>query len=60
MNADQLPVFVLTGFLGSGKTTLLNALLPHYPDSALVINELGNIGIDDQLIEDRSVPVTLL
>ncbi|MCC1496692.1 GTP-binding protein [Alcanivorax sp. 1008] len=55
-----MPVFVLTGFLGSGKTTLLNALLPHYPDSALVINELGDVGIDDQLIEDRSVPVTLL
>lgn len=60
MNDGPLPVFVLTGFLGSGKTTLLNALLPHYPDSALVINELGDIGIDDQLIEDRAVPVTLL
>lgn len=60
MSADRLPVFVLTGFLGSGKTTLLNALLPNYPDSALVINELGDIGIDDQLIEDRSVPLTLL
>ena len=53
MTAGPLPVFVLTGFLGSGKTTLLNALLPHYPDSALVINELGDIGIDDQLVEDR-------
>jgi G3E family GTPase len=57
---NRVPVFLLTGFLGSGKTTLLNALLPDYPDSALVINELGDIGIDDQLIEDRSVPVTLL
>jgi G3E family GTPase len=56
----RIPVFVLTGFLGSGKTTLLNALLPHYPASAVVINELGDIGIDDQLVEDRSVPVTLL
>lgn len=60
MTDQRIPVFLLTGFLGSGKTTLLNALLPHYPDSALVINELGDIGIDGQLIEDQSVPVTLL
>ncbi len=60
MTDARIPVFLLTGFLGSGKTTLLNALLPHYPDSALVINELGDIGIDDQLIEDQSVPLTLL
>lgn len=60
MTDPRIPVFLLTGFLGSGKTTLLNALLPNYPDSALVINELGDIGIDDQLIEDQSVPVTLL
>ena len=60
MTDQRVPVFLLTGFLGSGKTTLLNALLPHYSDSALVINELGEIGIDDQLIEDQSVPVTLL
>lgn len=60
MTDERIPVFLLTGFLGSGKTTLLNTLLPHYPDSALVINELGDIGIDDQLIEDQSVPVTLL
>ena len=60
MTDERIPVFLLTGFLGSGKTTLLNALLPHYPDSALVINELGDIGIDDQLIEGQSVPVTLL
>jgi G3E family GTPase len=57
---SRIPVFVLTGFLGSGKTTLLNALLPHYPGSAVVINELGDIGIDDQLVEEQSVPVTLL
>lgn len=56
----RLPVFLLTGFLGSGKATLLNSVLPRYADSALVINELGDIGIDDQLIEDRSLPVTLL
>ena len=60
MTDQRMPVFLLTGFLGSGTTTLLNALLPHYPDSALVINELGDVGIDDQLIEDQSVPVTLL
>jgi G3E family GTPase len=60
VSEPRVPVYLLTGFLGSGKTTLLNALLPGYPDSALVINELGDIGIDDQLIEGQSVPVTLL
>ena len=57
---SRVPVFVLTGFLGSGKTTLLNSLLLHYPETAVVINELGEVGIDNQLIEDQSVPVTLL
>lgn len=56
----RLPVFVVTGFLGSGKTTLLNALLPHYPDSALVINELGEQGIDDTLLVQHGVPMSLL
>ncbi|MDZ4140695.1 MAG: GTP-binding protein [Methylotenera sp.] len=44
----RIPVTLLTGFLGSGKTTLLNHLLnqPEMKDTAIIINELGNAGLD--------------
>jgi G3E family GTPase len=47
------PVTVLTGFLGSGKTTLLSRLLrrPEMGRTAVVINELGEIGLDHELVE---------
>lgn len=53
--ADEAPIQVslLTGFLGSGKTTLLNKLVKH-PDmveTAVLINEFGEIGLDHQLVE---------
>jgi Flp pilus assembly CpaF family ATPase len=52
-SANQLPVCVITGFLGSGKTTLLNRLLRHpdMSDSAVIINEWGEVGIDHLLVE---------
>ena len=49
----RLPVFVLTGFLGSGKTTVLSRLLREggLHDTAVVVNELGAVGIDHLLVE---------
>jgi len=48
-----IPVSVITGFLGSGKTTLLGKLLRHpgMADTAVIINEFGEIGLDHQLLE---------
>lgn len=47
------PVNLITGFLGSGKTTLLQRLLrdPALADTAVLINEFGEIGLDHQLLE---------
>ncbi len=50
--ADKVPVTVLTGYLGAGKTTLLNRILsePHGRKFAVIVNEFGEIGIDNDLI----------
>jgi len=57
---ERIPVVVLTGFLGSGKTTLLNRWLNERSDVALIINELGDIGIDQHLTGTDGVSVSLL
>ncbi|MCK5444021.1 MAG: GTP-binding protein, partial [Rhodospirillaceae bacterium] len=57
-----IPVSLLTGFLGSGKTTLLNRLLQH-PDmteTAVLINEFGDVSIDHLLVEKLDEDVVLL
>ena len=55
----QTPVTVLTGYLGAGKTTLLNRILtePHGKKYAVIINEFGEIGIDNDLVVDADEEV---
>ena len=51
--AETIPVTVITGFLGAGKTTLLNHLLrqPEMANTAVLVNEFGEIGLDHLLVE---------
>ncbi len=53
---SAVPVSILTGFLGAGKTTLLNRLLkdPDLSDTAVIINEFGDVSIDHLLVEASS------
>lgn len=50
--SEKIPVTVLTGYLGAGKTTLLNRILsePHGRKYAVIVNEFGEIGIDNELV----------
>ncbi len=50
--SEKIPVTVLTGYLGAGKTTLLNRILsePHGKRYAVIVNEFGEIGIDNELV----------
>ena len=58
----RLPVIAVTGFLGSGKTTLIKALLdrPEGANTAVVVNEYGEIGIDHALLRSSSDVTVLL
>ena len=53
MKTDLVPVTVLTGFLGSGKTTILSRLVrnPAFADTAIIVNEFGEVGLDHALLE---------
>jgi len=60
--SGKTPVFLLTGFLGSGKTTLLNRALkdPALANTAVVVNELGEIGLDNVTLAQATDNVVLL
>ena len=60
--AEPLPLTVLTGFLGAGKTSLLNRLMgdPALADTAVIINEFGEIGLDHLLVRPVADGVVLL
>lgn len=62
MNDGRIPVSVITGFLGSGKTTLLNHLVRHpgMGETAVIVNEFGEIGLDHELIEKSDENTILL
>ncbi len=59
MSETQIPVTVLTGYLGAGKTTLLNRILSenHGKKYAVVINEFGELGVDNDLVVDADEEV---
>jgi len=60
--AGKLPITLITGFLGSGKTTLISKLLRHpgMNRAAVIINEVGEIGIDHDLVSTVSENMSLL
>jgi len=60
--ASLIPINVVTGFLGSGKTTLLQRLLasPDLKDTAVLVNEFGEVGLDHHLIESATESTLLL
>ncbi|MEZ5653749.1 MAG: GTP-binding protein [Burkholderiaceae bacterium] len=64
LGGDTIPVVLIGGFLGSGKSTLLGALLraPGMADTAVIVNEFGEVGIDHALLErgDADDAVVLL
>ncbi len=61
-SSPLIPVTLLTGFLGSGKTTVLNHILkqPGLVDTAVIVNEFGEIGLDHLLVENATDDIVLL
>lgn len=59
IKTEPTPVTVLTGYLGAGKTTLLNRILtePHGRKYAVIVNEFGEVGIDNDLIVESDEDV---
>ena len=62
VDEGPIPVNLLTGFLGSGKTTLLQRLLdtPAFGDTAVLINEFGEVGLDHHLLKQIDDDIVML
>lgn len=60
--SDRLPLYVLTGFLGSGKTSLLRQCLrhPEFADTAVLVNEFGEIGLDHVMLDASTEETVVL
>jgi G3E family GTPase len=58
----RVPILILTGFLGSGKTSLLSKWLraPEFAGAMVIVNELGEVGLDDRLVQTSSEAPLLL
>lgn len=57
---DIVPVTILSGFLGSGKTTIIRQLLTYACDTAVIVNEFGEVGLDHLLLESADDNIALL
>lgn len=57
---ERIPVFFLSGFLGAGKSTLLNEVLadPAFQDTAVIINEFGDVAIDHLLVHQGETAIS--
>lgn len=57
---ERIPVYLLSGFLGSGKSTLLNQFLddPSFHDTAVIINEFGDIPVDHLLVREGDTTIS--
>ena len=62
VSENALPLYVLTGFLGSGKTSLLRHCLQStaFADTAVLVNEFGEIGLDHELVEASDEETVIL
>ena len=62
VDESPIPVSIITGFLGSGKTTLLARILESssFSDTAVIVNELGEMGLDHLLLEVADEELALL
>ena len=61
-SSEKIPVNMITGFLGSGKTTLLQRLLndPSQKDTAVLVNEFGEVGLDHLLLQNVTESVLVM